>query len=577
MIITKTPLRISFFGGGTDYPAWYREHGGAVFSTTIDKYCYLTCRHLPPFFAHKTRLVWSRVETVRHADEIQLPPAREVLKHLGLQDYGLEIHHDADLPSRAGLGSSSSFTVGFLHALYALLGKPITPRQLALEAMHIEQERLRESVGSQDQVAAAFGGLNRIEFGGADHISVTPIELPPARREAFQDHLMLFFTGLARNASEVAAEQIRLTPQKVRELETMRQMVDDGIQLVRNGDFDGFGRLLNESWQIKRTLTARITTDYIDEIYATGRSAGAMGGKLLGAGGGGFMLFFVKPECQDAVRKALATFLHVPVKLEPKGSEVIYRYNGEPSVQNNSVAAGAFEPVSIPVAVLCGGLGTRLRSVVADRPKVLAEVGGEPFLGVLLDRLFAQGVSRVVLCVGYRRQQIADYIAHARPRRPAWGVIDFSEEDEPLGTGGAIRHAQPVIGSDEFFVVNGDTITDVDLRELHRFHSHRGAALSIAVTRRGDTAAAGTIHIEQSGRVVTFAEKTGQPGGWLNAGTYIMHRRIVSHMPEGAFSLEEDFFPRVVGLDTCYGFPANTEILDIGTPERYDAAKRRLG
>lgn len=324
MIITRTPFRISFFGGGTDYPAWYRENGGAVLSASINKYCYLTCRHLPPFFEHRTRVVWSKVEMVKDTDEIEHPAVREIIKFLNIKD-GLEIHHDADLPAKSGLGSSSSFAVGLLHGLYALMGKMVTKRQLALDAMHIEQERLKENVGSQDQTAAAFGGLNMVEFGGPNHITVNPVTLASERLEQFQDHLILFFTGLSRNASDIAAEQVRLTPQKKDELHKMHSMVNDAMHILSgNGSFEDFGKLLHESWQVKRTLSSQISSPHLDEIYEMGRKAGAWGGKLLGAGGGGFMLFFAPPERHPEIRKALSSFLHVPVRFENTGSQIIH-------------------------------------------------------------------------------------------------------------------------------------------------------------------------------------------------------------------------------------------------------------
>lgn len=324
MVITRTPFRISFFGGGTDYPVWYEENGGAVLSASIDKYCYISCRHLPPFFEHKNRVVYSKIENVQGHDEIQHPSAREVLKYLNI-DKGVEIHHDADLPARSGLGSSSSFTVGLLHALHALGGKLVTKRQLALDAIHVEQQKIKENVGSQDQTAAAFGGFNRIEFGGPNKITVQPVFLKPERLKLFQDHLMLFFTGLARNASDVAAEQIKITPSKADELKKMHAMVDEAINILSSEkDIEEFGKLLHESWKLKRSLTSQISSSYIDEIYDSGLQAGATGGKLLGAGGGGFILFFVKPELQTQVREKLKNFLYVPFRFENLGSQVIY-------------------------------------------------------------------------------------------------------------------------------------------------------------------------------------------------------------------------------------------------------------
>lgn len=336
MVITRTPFRISFFGGGTDYPAWYNQNqnrSGAVFSATINKYCYITCRHLPPFFEHKNRVVWSKIEMTKANDEIEHPAVREVLKFLNVQK-GIEIHHQGDLPARSGLGSSSSFTVGLLHALHALDGRMVTKRRLMLDAIHIEQERLKENVGSQDQAAAAFGGLNKIEFGGPHLIAVHPVLLTTKRMEAFQSHLMMFFTGLTRTASDVAAEQVKNTAgnEHGSALRIMRDMVEEAIEVVHKGAFEDFGRLLHEAWQIKKSLGSQISNTAIDEIYEAGRNAGAWGGKLLGAGAGGFMVFFVAPEKQRAVRERLQHLLHVPILFDHLGSQVIY-YAPEKNIQ----------------------------------------------------------------------------------------------------------------------------------------------------------------------------------------------------------------------------------------------------
>jgi len=324
MIISRTPFRISFFGGGTDYPIWYRENGGAVLATTINKYCYITCRYLPPFFEHRNRIVWSIIERVKDITEIQHPSVRETLTFINIKE-GVEIHHDGDLPARSGLGSSSSFTVGILHALYALKGIMPSKRRLALDAIQIEQERLKENVGSQDQISAAFGGFNRIDFDVENDFRVSPIILLKERLQLLQEHLMLFFTGLSRTASEIAGAQIRATPRKKQELNTMYQMVGEAINLLTsNVDLSEFGKLLNETWQLKRSLTNRISPPQIDEIYDTALKAGAIGGKLLGAGGGGFILFFVRPEEQHRVKEALKHLLYVPFRFEFSGSQIIF-------------------------------------------------------------------------------------------------------------------------------------------------------------------------------------------------------------------------------------------------------------
>ena len=325
MVISRTPFRISFFGGGTDYPAWYRENPGAVLVTTIDKYCYITCGWLPPFFDCKHRIVYSKREAVMKVSEIQHPTVRETLHFMKIKR-GISVQHVADLPARSGMGSSSSFTVGLLNGLYALKGKIVSKKQLALEAIDIEQNWAKENIGSQDQSAVAFGGFNLIEFkAGKNNIEITPITIDPKKIRFFQSHLMLFFTGLSRLASEIAGEQIENTPQKKKELKEILDMVREAIGILNNKtSFDAFGRLLHQSWRIKRTLSSRITNPRIDEIYDTARRAGATGGKLLGAGGGGFILFFVRPELQPRVREKLKELLYVPFKFEDLGSQVIY-------------------------------------------------------------------------------------------------------------------------------------------------------------------------------------------------------------------------------------------------------------
>jgi len=325
MIISRTPFRISFFGGGTDYPVWYRENRGAVLATSINKYCYITARYLPPFFDHKYRIRYSKREEVQNISEIKHPSVRECLVFLNFNQ-GVEIQHNSDLPARIGVGSSSAFTVGLLNALYALKGKMVTKRQLALEAIHIEQDRIKENVGSQDQTTVAFGGFNKIEFGGEQHIQVQPITLNTKKLQIFQDHLMIFFTGFSRTASEIAGEQIKKTPEKRKELIRMAEMVDEAVSILNssNSDITDFGRLMHETWMIKRSLTNKITTPFIDNVYEIAIKVGALGGKLLGAGGGGCILFFVKPEDQPKVKEKLKNLLYVPFKFENLGSQIIY-------------------------------------------------------------------------------------------------------------------------------------------------------------------------------------------------------------------------------------------------------------
>ena len=323
MIITRTPYRVSFFGGGTDYPAWYRNHGGAVLAAAIARYCYITCRWLPPFFDHKSRIVYSVIESVKSVEEIQHPAVREALLELGIRD-GIEIHHDGDLPKMTGLGTSSSFTVGLLHALHALRGEYRSRMQLAEEAIHVERDRCGDRVGSQDQVSAAFGGLNRIRFAPDDSMSVAAVPLAAERMKEFQDSLLLFFTGFSRYSSEVVAEQLQNIPRKEKELAEMGAMVGEGLRILKTGDLADFGRLLHESWLLKRSLSSRVSTPEIDAMYATARKAGALGGKIAGAGGGGFLLLYVERDRQAAVRQALAKLLHVPFDLDHAGTQVIF-------------------------------------------------------------------------------------------------------------------------------------------------------------------------------------------------------------------------------------------------------------
>lgn len=324
MIITRTPLRISFFGGGTDYPVWFREHGGAVLSTTIDKYCYLNCRWLPPFFEYHSRILYSQAENVSTNSAIIHPSVRACLEFLGIEE-GIEIHHIADLPARTGLGTSSAFTVGLLLGLYALKNQMRDKHALSTDAIYVEQELLKEAVGAQDQVSAAHGGLNRINFQPNGGIEVKPIPVASARLSELQQHLSLYFTGFSRIASDVAQEQLKETPNRQKELQTMFQMVGEAEAILANTSRSllEFGRLLNESWQIKKSLTKRISNTQIDEIYEAGRHAGAVGGKLLGAGGGGFMLFFVPPERREALRIALKSLLCVPFSFSNRGSEIV--------------------------------------------------------------------------------------------------------------------------------------------------------------------------------------------------------------------------------------------------------------
>ena len=325
MIISKTPFRMSLFGGGTDYPDWYERNGGSVIGATIDKYCYISVRYLPPFFEHKHRIVWSNIELINEIEEIRHPAVRAILNKMKFEQ-GLEIIYNADLPARSGLGSSSSFSVGLLNALNALQGRMISKDDLAKEAIHIEQDIMKEAVGSQDQIWASHGGLNQIDFFRDGRFEVSPLILTTKNRKSFESSLMLFFTGFSRTASEVAKKQIEVTPQKDKELNTMMEISREGIKCLTNSkvSLDEFGKLLNEQWEIKRNLTDKISNKHINEIYEAGISAGALGGKLLGAGGGGFMLFYVPKNKQEKVKTALKKKLFVPFRFEYTGSKIIY-------------------------------------------------------------------------------------------------------------------------------------------------------------------------------------------------------------------------------------------------------------
>ena len=324
MIITRTPFRVSLFGGGSDYPRWYREHGGAVLGFAINKYCYISLRQLPPFFPHKHRIVYSRIENVADIAEIQHPSVRHVLQEMKV-DFGAEIHHDGDLPARSGLGSSSSFTVGLLNALYALDNRMVTKHHLAERAIDIEQNVICETVGSQDQIWAAYGGMNRIAFHPDDTFDVQPLIISAARRQELLGSFLLFFTGLSRIASDVAKRQIDNLPQRGSHIRRMTAMVGEAETILTNDSWDvaEIGTLLDESWRLKRELADGVTNPEIDEIYDAACAAGANGGKLLGAGGGGFLLFQAPPERHAKIREALHKLICVDVAPDTSGSKVV--------------------------------------------------------------------------------------------------------------------------------------------------------------------------------------------------------------------------------------------------------------
>lgn len=323
MIYTRTPFRMSFLGGGTDYQPFFNKYGGSVISTTFDKYTYVSVRHLPRFFEYRNQLTYSKIEKVVNIEDMEHPMVRSAMQYLNMED--LFINYDADLPARSGLGSSSSFAVGLLNAFHALKGHYVGKYQLAKEAIYVERELCREDGGWQDQIATAYGGLNRIDFEGND-FKVRPIIITEERKKRLEENLMLFFTGFTRLSSVIASEQVKATKDKTAELLEMLRLVDEGERILedRHMDIDEFGRLMNETWQLKRGITNKISTNALDELYAAGLKNGALGGKLLGAGGGGFFVFYVPKERQSSVRKALSEFQYVPVAFEANGTEVLY-------------------------------------------------------------------------------------------------------------------------------------------------------------------------------------------------------------------------------------------------------------
>lgn len=323
MIITRTPFRMSFFGGGTDIEEYFKEHGGAVLSTTFDKYCYVTVRHLPRFFEHTSEFAYSEIERVMSVEDIRHPAIRNAMKMLDMRE--IHLAYDADLPARSGLGTSSSFAVGMLNAFYALKGKYADKEKLAKEAIYLERELCGEAGGWQDQIAAAYGGLNYISFG-ANGFEVSPVIIAPERKQELNENLMLFFSGFTRMSSDVQKCNDLTAKSKAAQLRKMADLVDEAERVLtdKTADLDDFGRLLDHTWQLKRTTGDKVTTSEIDAIYARAKKAGALGGKLLGAGGGGFLLFYARPEKRPAVREAMKDLMYVPFEFEESGTQVIY-------------------------------------------------------------------------------------------------------------------------------------------------------------------------------------------------------------------------------------------------------------
>jgi D-glycero-alpha-D-manno-heptose-7-phosphate kinase len=330
MVTSRTPFRVSLFGGGTDYPTWYRQHGGAVMGTTINKYCYISYRNLPPFFEHRHRIVYSRIELPQTIDQIEHPAVRNILQDYKISD-GVEIQHHGDLPARSGLGSSSAFTVGLLNALRAHDGRISSPEWLAKEAIRMEQQVIQEAVGSQDQIWAAYGGTNFISFHTDGSFSVTPVVMSQARRDELQSHMMLFFTRFSRVAQTVAALKIKNLLARQQQLQTIRRMAEEARNILQSPDrpISELGMLLREAWCVKKELADGVTTPAIDEIQQAAIRAGALGAKLLGAGGGGFMLILAEPQNHAAIREALKGLIEVSFRIGSAGSRiVIYETNG---------------------------------------------------------------------------------------------------------------------------------------------------------------------------------------------------------------------------------------------------------
>lgn len=322
MVITQTPFRMSFFGGGTDFKEFYEEHGGSVISTSFDKYCYVTVRHLPRFFDYANQITYNVIERTNSADEIEHPAVREAMKYLDMHE--LRVVYEADLPARSGLGTSSSFAVGLLNAFYALKGKYADKKKLADDAIYLERVLCNESGGIQDQIAASFGGFNRIDFD-ADGYRVRPVIISKERKEQLNKNLMLFFTGFSRFSSDIADNQKAATKDKTAQLNEMKELVDESEKILTSKtNLAEFGKLLDYTWKLKRGITKAISNDSIDALYKKAIDEGAVGGKLLGAGGGGFMLFYVEEDKQEKVKDALKQLLYVPFEFETGGTRIMY-------------------------------------------------------------------------------------------------------------------------------------------------------------------------------------------------------------------------------------------------------------
>lgn len=333
MVITRTPFRMSFFGGGTDLEAYFRENGGAVLSTTFDKYCYVTVRHLPRFFEYSTELSYAKTERITDIDDIQHPLIKNAMKMLDMRE--IRLTYEADLPARSGLGTSSSFAVGMLNAFYTLKEKYVDKKRLASDAIFLERVLCGEDGGWQDQIAASYGGFNKISFESTG-FSVSPVIVRPQRKQELNDNLLMFFTGFSRFSSEIQRQNNVADKSKHDQLGMMKELVDEAERIIVDDarDLNDFGKLLDETWKLKKQTGSKISTSAIDELYQKGIDAGATGGKLLGAGGGGFLIFYVKPENRDSVMKAMNSLLYIPFRFENEGTKIIH-YSYEDYKMNN--------------------------------------------------------------------------------------------------------------------------------------------------------------------------------------------------------------------------------------------------
>ncbi len=323
MVIAKTPFRMSFFGGGTDIPDFFRENGGAVLSTTFDKYCYVTVRHLPPFFEYKTHLTYSKMEYINTYSEIQHPAIRNAMEYLDM--HNIRLTYESDLPAKSGLGTSSSFVVGMLNSFYALKGQYIDKKRLADEAIYIERELCQEAGGWQDQIAASFGGFNRINFD-TDGYSVHPLIISPEKKRQLNSRLVMYFTGFTRFSADIQKANRITSDEKKSQLKEIHAVVNEAERILtnKNSDLKDFGKLLDITWKLKKGAGSYVSTDVIDMLYQKGIKAGATGGKLLGAGGGGFLIFYVEPDKLESVKKAMKDLVHIPFCFDDSGSQIIY-------------------------------------------------------------------------------------------------------------------------------------------------------------------------------------------------------------------------------------------------------------